>query len=306
MKRLKKLVSDYFGFSPKETRGFLILSILIILILSLASLIGKINFDNDKQVETDRQKLDSLIALIEIKDKKQEQFIEPITQKVTLFRFDPNKVSLEELVKLGLSKKTASTVIKYRGKGGSYRVKGDLKKIYGISDELFHKLYPYIDLPESEARIVTTTYFKEKNENATFGKKLEYKEFDINKADTVELKKLRGIGTKLSIRIINFRDKLGGFVTEDQLRDIYGLDSSLILLLQEKVFIDPGFSPKKLNVNSATVEELKAHPYIKYKFAQIIVSYRSQHGQFTDLNELKNIRIISEKELLKIIPYLEL
>jgi DNA uptake protein ComE-like DNA-binding protein len=304
MKRLKKLVSDYFGFPPKETRGFLVLSVLIIVILSLSALVGKIDLEDRVQYEKDRKKLDSLIALIEKQNSLQPEMI--TVSKATLFSFDPNTASLDELEKLGIPKKIGSIIINYRNKGGTFRVKGDLKRIYGISDQLFSRLYPHIDLPEEQLKVVTTSYSKDEREHKPFVKPIEIKSFDINKADSVELKMLKGIGPKLSARIINFRDKLGGFVDEKQLEEIYGLDSSLVLILKEKTFIEQGFSPRKIKINSATLDELKIHPYLRYKLAQLIISYRNQHGEFKDLNDLKNIKALSEKDFNKIIPYLEL
>jgi competence protein ComEA len=311
MKRFKKLITDYFGFSPKETKGFFILSLVILAVLIVPLLIN-LTVSNSNQNKEDHAKLDSLIALIEsqdtvkYQDKVTKDKVQPILKESVLFTFNPNTATKSEFVRLGFKEKTAGTIIKYREKGGVFRIKGDFKKIYGVSDEFYQKLYPFIDLPENNLRIISTSYDAKKPDFKTSNKSSSIKTFDVNQADTTELQMLKGIGSKLSNRIINFRSKLGGFVSEEQLGEIYGLDSGTVKLVKERVFIDPGFSPSKINVNSATVDELKVHPYIKYKLARLIVSYRTQHGPFKDLSELKNIKVLNETDFQKILPYLEL
>jgi competence protein ComEA len=127
--------------------------------------------------------------------------------------------------------------------------------------------------------------------------------FDLNAADTAQLNKVYGIGPTLAVRIVKFRDGLGGFISTDQLKEIYGLDSLVVGRLCKDGFIATGFVPKKLNINSATEKELGSHPYIKKNIAKAIVSYRFQHGAFPDVSDLGKLAQLKPLEVEKIIPY---
>jgi competence ComEA-like helix-hairpin-helix protein len=127
---------------------------------------------------------------------------------------------------------------------------------------------------------------------------------DLNLADTAALIALPGIGSKLALRIVNFRDKLGGFYSIDQLREIYGLSDSAFE--QARVYLKLETAAiKKININTASIEELKAHPYIRYNIANPIVAYRKEHGLFSTIEDLKRINVIPGETFNKLSPYLE-
>ncbi|WP_229254127.1 helix-hairpin-helix domain-containing protein [Dyadobacter sp. NIV53] len=115
---------------------------------------------------------------------------------------------------------------------------------------------------------------------------------------------MKGIGTKLSLRILKFRDAIGGFHSAAQFSEIYGLDS---LAMSELYRYAKVLSPvKKINVNKATVEELGSHSYLRNKkLAAVIVNYRTQHGSYASAEDLKKVRIMDDATLEKIRPYLE-
>lgn len=203
------------------------------------------------------------------------------------FDFDPNAVSYEEMRQLGMSYLIAKRIIKFRNKGGRFRAKKDLQKIYDFPETLYAQLEKYITLPGLKH------------------KKTE--RFNINIADTVQLQRIYGIGSFFSKTIIMYRVNLGGFVSLDQLREVYLLDSLAPLALKEIIkyaYIANNFIPKKILINSATFDELSRHPYISYKLAKTIVAYREQHGNFGSVKAIKNIRVLSEKQFSKLAPYL--
>ncbi len=129
-------------------------------------------------------------------------------------------------------------------------------------------------------------------------------EFDINKADTIQLKKLRGIGTVLSRRIVKYRDILGGFVSKEQLKEVYGLQDSVILQLDSLVFVAADFIPRYIEINDASEYELKRHPYINRRTAQSITTYRFQHGNFISIDDLHTLHVIDSLTLARIKPYI--
>lgn len=221
-----------------------------------------------------------------------------LTVSAKLFVFDPNQVSKEELKNLGFKEFLANRIINYRTKGGKFVVKSDLLKIYGMDSLLYQKIFPFINLPETSA--------KEKSFDRLPSKeKPGFVKFDLNKADTSQLIRIYGIGPKLSSRIIAYRGKLGGFVSNSQLSEVYGLDSIVVKELVAKSFIEESFRPRQININSATEKELGAHPYIKYKLAKAIVAYRAQHGSFKSVDDLKKISILDENSFKKMVPYIE-
>ena len=114
-----------------------------------------------------------------------------------------------------------------------------------------------------------------------------------------------GIGPVLSKRIVSFRQKLGGFYSVDQVAETYNLPDSTFEKI--KKYLLPGSKAiKKININSATIEELKAHPYINYSVANAIFQYRQQHGKFNSIDDLKKIVSIDDQLLQKIAPYLSI
>jgi DNA uptake protein ComE-like DNA-binding protein len=130
--------------------------------------------------------------------------------------------------------------------------------------------------------------------------------FDLNAADTTQLKTIYGIGPVIAKRIINYRTNLGGFVDFNQLYEVWGLDSTVISRLTEKTVIAPGFTPNKLPINHCSEQDLSRHPYLRTKLARAIVNYRHQHGNFTSVDDLKKINIMEEKVFLRIKPYINL
>jgi DNA uptake protein ComE-like DNA-binding protein len=248
----------------------------------------------------ERKTLDSLSAAW---DSEKKITNKSIVKEHAVFSFDPNKISKEELEELGFSKQLSNRIAGYRLKGGVFRVKRDLMKIYGMDSTLYHQLYAYIELPEAVQ--------PEKNERKKFEKNTDKRAdktlvtFDINKADTTQLKSVYGIGKVLAIRITTFRNNLGGFIDEAQLSEVYGLDSTVVKKLDEVSYVEENFEPKKININTADEKTLGAHPYIKKTIAKAIMAYRFQHGNFADVRDLFKIAIIPPQQAEKLVPYLK-
>ena len=126
---------------------------------------------------------------------------------------------------------------------------------------------------------------------------------DINAGDSAAFDALPGIGGSYSRRIINFRNRLGGFYKVEQIAETFGLPDSVFQKIKPLLKIS-GNDVKKLNVNTAKEEELKAHPYIRWQLAKVITEYKKQHGDFKTLQDLKKIMTIDEETYNKISPYL--
>jgi DNA uptake protein ComE-like DNA-binding protein len=219
---------------------------------------------------------------------------ERIAPKDTLFPFDPNRADKETLVRLGLSTRTAQSILNYREKGGQFRKKEDLARIYTLSEGDYQRIAPYIDIPESRKPEPKKRWDSQKEEVPIT--------IDINKSGKEAWQQLKGIGPGYAGRIIGFRDKLGGFSSIEQVADTYGLPDSVFQQIRPQLIYSPIF--RMLPVNRATEEELAAHPYLSKKQARVLVMFRQNHGGFQNLEDLAPIRAIPDSTLQKLAPYL--
>ena len=215
-----------------------------------------------------------------------------------LSSFDPNTLSAEGWAQMGLQRKTINTIQHYLSKGGVFRKPEDIKKIWGISDHLAMQLLPYIKINKQSADQNNFPQHK-----FTERKKVALSIIDINISDSAEIESLPGIGPTLARRIIKYRDRLGGFYSIDQVAETYGLPDSTFQKIKSRIKQTP-FPLKKINVNLATLEEFKSHPYINYRLANAMVAYRKQHGKFLSVEDIKKILLIDEETFNKIVNYL--
>lgn len=319
MPAFKKYLSAYFSFTRKERTGIIIIVLLILLFIALPFLFPF--FIPVKPV--DHAAFDKEIATLNIKDMDsttrfyqgnagenndqgyyQPQAKNDFYKKPTgeLFYFDPNSLSVDGWRKLGVREKTITTIQNYISKGGKFHKPEDIGKIWGLHEDEIKRLLPYINIAQKPSGNFTeqknTTVFK------TYEKsKYNITTVDINTADTSALIALPGIGSKLANRIITFRDKLGGFYKIEQVAETFALPDSTFQKIKERLAIGNP-SIKKLNINSATLDELKMHPYIRYNIANAIVQYRMQHGEFLAVSDIRKIMMITEDIYLKAEPYL--
>ena len=169
-------------------------------------------------------------------------------------------------------------------------MKEDVKKMYCISPVLYASLDPYIQIAQENKPT-------EKKEHT-----IEKLLIELNSADTASLDKLKGIGPAFAKRIIKYRDMLGGYAHTEQLLEVYGFDTAKYNALSKNIFVD-ATQIKKLNINTATSDEMKKHPYLKFNLANLIVNYRKMHGNYKTADEIKKIDLVDEKLFVKLIPY---
>ena len=225
--------------------------------------------------------------------------------KGELFYFDPNTLSREGWQKLGLRDKTIGTIQNYLSKGGKFRKPEDLQRIYGLFPNEFERIAPYIKIESTGG----TTGYKDFSNNTPDENQPakiyapRYSITDINTADTTALIALPGIGSKLAFRIINFRDKLGGFYSVAQVGETFGLPDSTFQKIKQYLKLDNAVV-RKININTATVDELKMHPYIKWALANPIIAYRNEHGLFAKVEDIKKVMAVTDEVYNKIAPYL--
>lgn len=216
----------------------------------------------------------------------------------TLVPFDPNTATQEELLSLGLPKGVVTVIIRFREKGGKYRRKEDLKKIYILDEADYLRVEPYISIAGDAGAIpvvsldIPKQYDNQKNIS-----------IDINQADAEAWQQLRGIGPAFSGKITRFREALGGFTSVEQVAETRGLPDSTFQKIKLQLRPSPVF--RLIDINTATAEDLSKHPYTDRRTAEAIVSYRRQHGAFRSAEDLRKVYALPEGWIEKMKPYLE-
>lgn len=301
----RQFVQEYLKFGKRDRTGVLV----VLGIIGLTYLIPRLFAKEDKISISVNQNLLTTIDTLHKKQTPQyegndedqiaynlQPSIPNSFSKRELFIFDPNLLPYEGWKKLGLNDKSIKTIINYRAKGGKFYKPEDLKKIWGLPEGFYDYVSSHISIEKQNQK--TETFSSLPKEAG------KTRNVDINTADTLALIALPGIGSKLALRIVNFREKLGGFYSVEQIGETYGLADSAFQKI--KPFLHVSGDVEKFNINTSTKDNLKIHPYIKWPLANAIVEYRNQHGNFKQLEDLKNITMLDESTFNKIVHYLSL
>src|SRR3569833_2914125 len=288
---MKTRLKNYLSITKKEWNGLVILVALIALVL-VAPYAYQL-FHKDAVI--DLKDFDRAAAQLSKAgtasgfdpEKEKPKAVEKV-QKTALFPFDPNSVTEIQLQQLGLTLQQAETLIHYRQKGGSFSEKEDLKKVYTISKEDYDRLAPYIYMPEAAYTKLMLSH----------GKIVE-----LNTADSAMLTNLKGVGPASAVLIIRNRGRLGGFMRKVLLQEVYGIDSARYKQIEAQVSVNPG-KIKKIAINTISFDQLRLFPYLNYKQGNAIIEYRREHGNYTSMEDMKNIVLLDDKILRKIEPYI--
>jgi len=220
------------------------------------------------------------------------------------FAFDPNTADERQLQRLGLRPWQVRNLLKYRAAGGTFRRPDDFARLYGLSREQYESLRPYIRISgSSEASPDRPAYESSSvapRDTVIYPRKLIPGEtVALNAADTAALKHVPGIGSGYAARVVRYRQRLGGFVSTDQLRDINGFPEDAI-----SYFVLDAVEVRRININSLTLAQLKAHPYINFYQAKAITDYRRLHGPLRSLQQLRLLPEFSESDIRRLEPYI--
>ena len=310
----KHFITDYLSFSKKERTGIIVLMSFIGFFIVIPFLYPFFI----KSQPIDAKIFEKQIASLSIKqidstnqfkqpgeDGKYKESVYKLSdsqdEKVELFYFDPNTASNEELRKLGFREKTITTIKNFLSKRGKFYKSEDIGKIWGLHPDEVKRFIPFVQIKNLQvSHLSDGNEFKKKPLIASTHSMIS---IDINTADTTEFISLQGIGSKLSQRIINFRDKLGGFYSVEQVGETFGLPDSTFQKIKSQLIIN-NLVVKKININTADIELMKMHPYLRYAIGNAIVRYRLQHGNFSAVADIKKIVTITEDIFIKAAPYL--
>ena len=291
----------------------------------------------------------------------------------SLFEFDPNTVTYDELVLLGFDKRTAVGIVKYRTAGKVFGIAEELALCYGVSDSMFARVRPYIKIGKEYA----TTPKSSKNDTLRNERKsrfaprpfekfaidtvgveylrligfstrqaealIEYRNrgkgifsmnelrdcyavseemadslahfvilsvrdpyeglIEINSADSATLRKVRGIGEKTVVAVMEYRKLLGGFVRKEQIAELKCVTEENFLLISEQIYCD-SCKISKIDINFAPASDFEHHPYMSRKAAKLILETRESKGGWNSIEEMQSDDIFTEGQAKAIAPYL--
>lgn len=212
---------------------------------------------------------------------------------------NPNTATLDDFLRIGLNAKQAQSCINYRQKGGRFKQKQDMKKIFTITDTDYARIEPYITIPVEKPQ-------RHSSENPPKKEILKTTPtiVNINTCDTTELKQLPKIGSFRARKIVEQRDRLGGFHTIEQLRTIYSMDDDIINEIKPYIIIDTA-DIQKININTATFKEINSHPLISYEQTKKILQYKKIMNTISTPEELLSNNILDKDEFEKIKFYIK-
>jgi DNA uptake protein ComE-like DNA-binding protein len=302
---------DFFYFSKGQRTGIIVLIALIFLAIAANYMLpiffpttekdgsaflsevqqfkrSLVSRDSLRQAEWDRQNAERQLQYEQnYKTFPSKKSLEPYT----LFTFDPNNTDSAGFVRLGLKPFIASNILKYRKAGGRFKTKEDVGKVYGILPDKFKELEPYIAITETK--------------QVQLEKPVKRTDIivDLNSADTTLLMQVKGIGRGYAKGIVRFRQQTGGFVSVDQLSEIYGMRPENFERIKPFCKVNADLT-QKIKVNIATAERFKSHPYFNFYQAKALYELRRRKGKLKDINELNGLSEFTPEAISRLKPYL--
>jgi len=249
------------------------------------------------ETENNKEKQQWLSLQTEIDKAKQETEID----SPKMYPFNPNFITDFKGYKLGMSTQEIDRLLAYRKTNKYVNSAQEFQAITKVSDSLLSIISPYFKFPDW---VKNKKEFKT-NSKQNFEKKETTVILDINQATQEDLKKIYGVGDGLSERILKDKEKLGGFVSMEQMNDVWGLSPEVIVQLNEHFKIKTSPIIKKININTASIKELMQFPYFKYALAKSIVTYRSMNNGITNAEDLTKIKGFPSEKINIIVLYLE-
>ncbi len=299
---------DYFYFNKSQQRGLIVL--LAAVLVAFGVDIYLTNQDKPLvQLHDDLFKEEIADFTAALQEKKMPAYTqsyrrnnEPYKRKEwnrdkpaepELFTFNPNELDSAGFVRLGLKPFIARNIMRYRSRGGKFKTADDFAKVYALTEEQFATLKPYISVPVEEKSLTA--------------EKTYLTVVELNTADTTTLQQVRGIYPSTARRIVSYRNKLGGFISLEQLYEIKNISPKTIERILPYLLID-STQIRKIELNRASIDYMRSHPYINFFQAQAIYDYRRNKGKIKSMDELPKIydESLTPDFWAKILPYLKL
>ncbi len=210
----------------------------------------------------------------------------PVKQEAELRPFSLDTITAAGLRELGFSVRQAEVVINYRDMKGGLRSAEEFAECYVVSDEMFARLKPYLVFPEQAAKISAAPTL-----------------VNLNTADSTTLRSVSGIGEKTVVSIMDYRERLGGFVRMEQLAEVRGMTEQNYERICRQIFVD-SCEIQKIDINFASAKTLGRHPYINAEQLRRLLKLRQLKGGWNNTGELIEDKIFTPEEAEKAAPYL--
>jgi DNA uptake protein ComE-like DNA-binding protein len=269
------IFKSHFRYNKRQRNGIFFLLFVILFLQAIFFFVdfssnNTINYSN-KEFQNFQKELDSLTK---IKLQKQQP---------NIFPFNPNFITDFKGYQLGMSIIEIDKLLQFRAKGLYINSANQFQKVTGVSDSLLNVISPYFKFPEWVNSKKEQSFFSKKNESNSI------KIRDINKATVSDFKAINGIGNQIATRIVNYRTKLQGFSTKNQLYEVWNLDSLLVKEIIKNFEIIDIPKIQKININKATFKEILSVVYIDYELTKKIFNYRDEVAEIQSIDELKKI-----------------
>lgn len=284
---------SHFVFTKKQRNGILLL-VLCIILAQLVYLF--VDYPSEKSVlDLESQEMVSLQNQIDSLKQVASEDRQP-----KIYPFNPNYITDYRGYTLGLSTEEIDRLHHFRAQNKWVNSAKEFQQVTKVSDSMLAVIEPYFQFPEWVTNRKTTTS-KSPYREKTFAQKK-----DLNTATAEELQEIRGIGKVLSKRIITYRDKLGGFLVDEQLQDIYGLEYGVIRNILQDFTVKTTPEVEKININTASASDIATLPFISFELAKEIVNYRLLHEGIKDFDELRYVDGFPTPKIDRITLYLSL
>ena len=295
------MIREFFYLQKSDRKVILTLLLVIVIALGVIFIVGG--------------ESEEAVSLKDSLARTSNYYVAP--KKAELFVFDPNTADSTQLLRLGLQPWQVRNIYKYRAAGGVYREKTDFARLYGLTVKQYRELEPYIRI--SDDYLPASTLLKHEKRGYQEGTRDSARQnhgpvplphyspklrpgetLELTTADTTTLKTIPGLGPYFARKIVQYGQRLGGYVSIDQLDEIedFPQDAKQYLVINEA-------HPQKLNLNKLSLNELKRHPYINYYMARAITDYRRLHGPIRSLNDLRLSKDFTPEILTRLAPYVE-
>lgn len=287
--------------SKSEKRGLLLLLFLLLCVSGGMLYVGM--WSGVGQVaEIASEDAEALEAFARITKERLDRRRDAPLTSVRLVPFNPNTADSSLLISVGLKPWQVKNLMAYRRAGGRWKDADDFKRLYGLTEAEFQRLRPYIQIPP----VVKETYFTEedrKRQDSIYN--LRPRKFEslnvlnLNTVDTLTLQRIPGIGVGYSRAIISYRERLGGFVSTAQLKEIEGLPERI----QEWFTIDSLPQIRTLSLNKSDFKTLVRHPYLSYEQVKVIMTHIRKYGPLRSWRELQLYPEFTPQDIQRLTPY---
>lgn len=300
---------EFFYFSLIERRGVIVIAVLIAIVCVGAWLIPNHPMPVvDSSHEQFQEEYLAFMNSLERVEKEQKDYSSSTRYKkqkeIVLADFDPNTADSIEFSSLGLPGWMINNIHNYRNKGGRFKKAEDFAKIYGLKEEQYLALLPYIQIaPIHDESKDSLRLLVVETKKDSFPKTMKYEKGTIialNSADTFQLKMIPGIGSAIARSIISYRTQLGGFYSIAQLQEINLRADSLVAWFDVKQDLI-----QRLSINKMGVDRLRKHPYINFYQAKAIVEHRKKRGKIKDLEDLKLYEEFTQSDMERLKHYFQ-